>query len=246
MSIAQRAGLPEAFQTTLLVLAIALALTPYLADASIGILKVPKLTIRQRRSMKIIGPLVVALVVVLVMPLSALAPASTLQLLVADATAAGEIDVAITNRGPAAVLLTRVEIEVVRDTGARVRPALPPAAGYRVPIDDLATGAKRNLVLRHLVPPLTTERIVISPMTNRVVDVRLTLRSADGQVLSAAVRLWQGRSGGSVASFKGSRELAWFSVPVVYRRVKGGGRRPARRESTDAGADCLITRLTSV
>ncbi|HEY6141032.1 MAG TPA: hypothetical protein VI670_25020 [Thermoanaerobaculia bacterium] len=190
MSIAQRAGLPEPFQTTLLILAIVLALTPYLADVSIGILKVPKLTPRQRRSMKVIGPLAVAAAAVLVVPLPFFAPAPVLRLLVADATETGEIDLAIANEGKTAALLTRLQLEVSRDRGLRARPTLMPAATYRIPIDDLAVGASRGLMVRHLVPASATERIVIAPMTTRALDVRLRIESANGGVLEADVGLW--------------------------------------------------------
>src|SRR6185436_9622894 len=153
MSIAQRGGLPEAFQTTLLILAVVLALTPYLADVSSGILKVPRLTSGQRRSMKIVGPLTVLFMLLLVVPWPALAPVSQLRLLAADATDTGEIDVAIKNDGTSAVLLTRLEIEVLRDRGLRLRPVLAPTAAYRLRMDDLAAGSKRALTMRHLLPP---------------------------------------------------------------------------------------------
>jgi len=190
MSIAQRAGLPEAVQTTLLLLSIALALTPYLPEVSIGALIIPKLSIRQRRSMKIIGPIAVVLAIALVVPLSALAPTSKLRLLGADVDEAGQIDVVVANNGATPALLTKIELELLRDRQLRARPTLAPVAAYRIPIDRLSVGGRRSLLVRQLVLPSTAERIVIAPMTNRAVDVRLRIQSAEGDVLTADVSLW--------------------------------------------------------
>lgn len=46
MSLAERLGLPEEFQTTLLLLSLLLALAPYFADVKIGSLQVPRLSPR--------------------------------------------------------------------------------------------------------------------------------------------------------------------------------------------------------
>lgn len=194
MSIAQRVGLTDAFQTTLLILALVLSLTPYLAEVSLGPLTIPRLTVRQRRLMKIVGPLAIVLVIAIVTPLSALAPAPKLELLAADATDSGEIDIVVMNRGAAPVLLTRLEIEVIGDRGGRARPPLAPAGGYRLPVDDLPVGARRALMLRHVVVPGATERLLISPATTRAIDLRVRLREAGGRTLSTDVRLWPGPS----------------------------------------------------
>jgi|GEM_PF-5457129 len=195
MSIAQRAGLPEAVQTALLLLSIALALTPYLTEVSIGILKIPKLSMRERRSMKIIGPIAVVLAIALVAPLSALAPASKLRLLAADVDEAGQIDVVVANNGTTAALLTKIELELLRDRQLRARPTLMPTAAYRIPIDRLSVGGRRSLLVRQLVLPSTAERIVIAPMTNRALEVRLRMHTADGEVLTADVSLWPSTAG---------------------------------------------------
>jgi hypothetical protein len=196
MSIAQRIGLTDTFQTTLLILALVMALAPYLPQLSIGTLTIPKLTVRQRRLMKVVGPLALLVGIALVTPLAALAPAPRLRLLAADATGGGPIDVAVMNEGARAVLLTGLEIEVISDRGGRARPMLEPAGTYRVPVDALRVGARRAVVLRHVVPPGATERLLIAPMTTRLLDLRVTLREAGGGTLAAEVHLWPGPSRG--------------------------------------------------
>lgn len=193
MSLAERIGLPEEFQTTLLLLALLLALAPYLADIKIGSLQVPRLGPQKRRLMKVLGPLVVLSSLGLVLPVSKLLPSvSKLQLLAVDFTEAGEIDVAITNSGTAAALLTKIELEILKDHQISARPALTPTARYRIPMTGLRSGQRRSLVVRHTVLPATTERILIAPETARVLDVRIHIYAANGAVLTSDVQLWQG------------------------------------------------------
>jgi hypothetical protein len=188
MSIAGRLGLPEAVQTGLLIFAIVLALTPWLSGVTVGSWEFPKLDPRRRRVLRVIGPIAVALAIALVVPVSALRPSTTdLRLLAADVTRNGEIDVAVTNAGTSAALLTAIELEVLRERATAARPVLVTTATYRIPVDDLPAGKRRRLVVRHLVPAGATERIVIAPETTRAAAVRLTLFGADGAVLNATV-----------------------------------------------------------
>jgi hypothetical protein len=190
MSIAGRLGLPEAVQTALLVLAIVLALSPWFSGVAIGSWTFPKFDPRRRRAMRVIGPIAVALAVALVVPVSTLRPPQTdLRLLAADATADGDIDVAVANQGTSGALLTAIELEVLRERTTAVRPVLFTAATYRLPIGDLTAGQRRRRMVRHLVPAGATERIVIAPESTRAAAVRLTLFAADGSVLSSTVNL---------------------------------------------------------
>lgn len=191
-SLAQRIGLPDAFQTALLTLALLLALSPYLAGVTVGNLQIPQLAAKHRRQLRFAGPAAVAGAILLVLPLTSLAPRrqARLAFVAVDATPEGEIDVAVTNDGNAPVLITRIELEVLRDRGRKARPTLLSAAAYRIPIDDLQPGQRRSVIGRQLIAPGTTERFTIAPQTARALDVRLHLKTADGLSLSRDLSLW--------------------------------------------------------
>jgi hypothetical protein len=191
MSVAEHIGLPDAFRTTLLIVALLLALTPYLSGLAISGVQLPRLPHAQRRRFKILGPIAIAFAVALVFPIEALAPPSTrLQLLAADVTESGEIDLAIANDGTAAVLLTRMEIEVLDEHGTNVRPALIPSAHYRIAVGDLRRHQRRSVAIRHLIAPKTTERLVIAPETNRSTRIRISIYPARGTALTCILELW--------------------------------------------------------
>lgn len=189
MSVADRLGLPEAVQTALLIVGIALALTPWLAGFTIGSVQIPKLDPRRRRALRVTGPLAVLLGIALVVPVAALRPEGTdLRILAADLTANGEIDVAVTNAGTSSALLTGIELELIRERRVAARPVLRTTATYRLPIDDLGAGERRRLVVRHLVPAGATERIVIAPETTRAASIRLSLHASDGAVITSIIQ----------------------------------------------------------
>jgi hypothetical protein len=191
MSIAEWMGLPEEFQTTLLLLAILLTFTPYFAGIKIGGLQVPDLGSRKGRLMKVLGPLALLASLGLVLPVSALLPSTTkLQILAVDFTQTGEIDVAITNAGTATALLTKIEFEILKDHQVLARPVLAPTGHYRIPLDDLQQGQRRSLILRHTILPATTERILLAPEVARSLDIRMRIYCGDGGVLTADVQLW--------------------------------------------------------
>jgi Mg-chelatase subunit ChlD len=190
MSLADRLGLPHELMTALILLTIVFALAPYFAGLTLGTLQVPRLRPRARRLLRILGPLSVAAAVALVVPVAALAPQTTrLKLLAADFVD-GNIDVAIANAGTSDGLVTGIELEVLADRGGAARPALPATARYQVPIDDLQPGGKRRIVVRHLIPAGATERLLISPETARLLDVRLRIHTAGGTLLTADVPLF--------------------------------------------------------
>jgi hypothetical protein len=112
-----------------------------------------------------------------------------LRLVAVDVTAAGNIDVVVSNAGTSAALLTAIELEVIAERRIAARPELLPSAAFRVPVDDLATVGRRKLTIRQLIAPKSLERIVISPQTGRGLLVRLRIYAADGAVLSSDVDL---------------------------------------------------------
>lgn len=190
MSIAQWLGLPGDFLTALLLIAFFLTLAPYLEGVTIGSWSIPKLLPRKKRIMKIAAPIVLVVFVAAGVPLQALRASSRLRLLGADFTERGVIDVVVANSGTSAALLTRIELEILRDHRQLMRPALDASATYRVPIDDAAPGQRRAVVIRHLIAPASTERLLIAPETGRVLDVRVRVFSAEGAILTSDVRLW--------------------------------------------------------
>lgn len=190
MSIADLLGLPETVQTTLLLLALALALAPFLSGLKIGGVEIPKLDPRRRRILRIAGPASVVVAIALVVPVPALRPSpASLRLLAADALENGDIDVAVGNPGASAALLTAIELQVDRESVVAARPVLQTSATYRLPIGDLSAGQRRRLVIRHLVPAGATERFSIHPETTRAATVHLSLFAADGSVLQTLVDL---------------------------------------------------------
>jgi len=193
MSIAQWLGLSPEFWTAILLIAVCLALAPYLENMTIGAWVVPRLVPGKKRIVKIGGPLIVIVLIAAGVPLNALRPKARLELLAADATDRGQIDVVIANSGATAAVLTRIEIEVLRDHGQLMRPVLDASATYRIPLGDARAGQCRAATIRHVVPPATTERILIALETARVLDVRVRILVADGVALTGDVRLWQGR-----------------------------------------------------
>lgn len=68
-SILQKSGLPQEFGVVLLVLALIFALAPYLSGTDFGIFKIPPFSARARRRLKIIGPPLFTVLVVLFVPL---------------------------------------------------------------------------------------------------------------------------------------------------------------------------------
>jgi hypothetical protein len=127
---------------------------------------------------------------VLVLPLSWLQPPPTdLRLIAVDVTAAGDIDVVVSNAGTSAALLTAIELEVVAERSIAARPELLPGASLHIPVDDLAPGGRRALTIRQLIAPKSVERIVISPQTGRGLLLRLRIHAAGGAVLSSDVDL---------------------------------------------------------
>jgi hypothetical protein len=187
MSLATRIGLPEQFQNTVLLLGFLLALAPYLAGVKIGSLQVPTFERRKRRMMRLCGPLVflVTLALVVPVPVWLASPRPEVKVLAADVASNGDLDVVIANAGPGAALLTRIEIEVLRDLGRSARSILESSATYKIPIDALRPGQRRSLVVRHSLPAAATERILIAPRTARSLEVRLHLFLAEGGPLSA-------------------------------------------------------------
>ncbi|HEX6161603.1 MAG TPA: hypothetical protein VF111_15610, partial [Thermoanaerobaculia bacterium] len=97
---------------------------------------------------------------------------------------------AIRNSGKSAALLTRIELEMLIDRRTAVRPALTPSALYVIPMQSRGAGHRRALVIRHLIAPNTTERIIVSPATNRAMRLRIHLHAAGGEVLTGEVELW--------------------------------------------------------
>jgi hypothetical protein len=195
MSLAARLGLPEAVQTTLLIAAFVLTLTPYFAGLTVGGLQIPAILPRQQRRMRFAGPAMLVAGVALVLPVSFLQPGATdLSLMAVDVTAAGNIDVVVANAGPSPALLTAVEIELVADRGIIVRHELLPGAALRLPIDALSVGGKRKLMIRELIPSRSVERIVIAPETSRGLLLRVRIHAANGVVLTADVDLAPGGS----------------------------------------------------
>ena len=194
MSLAQRIGLPDAFQTSLLVLALLLVLAPYFAGLTVGGVQLPRLDRRRRRALKVAGPIAVIATLALVLPIAALAPPPTrLELVAADVTDAGEVDLVIANSGSGNALLTRIDLEVLVDRGAVVRPVLASSARYRIAIGDLSPGHRRGMVIRQLIPPRAIERILVDPGTNRSMRMRITIHAAGGVILTRDLELWPGR-----------------------------------------------------
>jgi len=140
------------------------------------------------------GRNVVALLMVgAVLPMEALSPPPTrLQIVACDATDDGGIDLALSNSGTAAALVTRIELEVLALRPTTVRPSLPVAASYRIEMKAPRPGSRHAVVVRHVILPKALERIVLVPQTNRAMRVRLRLFAADGAVMTRDVELWAG------------------------------------------------------
>lgn len=188
MSVAGRLGLPEAFQATVLVLVVAFALAPYFSGMTVGGVVIPRLDRRRRRTLRIAGPVAVAVAIALVVPMAGLQPRTTdLHLLAAGLTEEGDVDAVVSNSGTTAALITGIELEVVRDYNIMGRPPLASSGTYVVPVGALPAGGRRKLMVRHLVPPAGTERIIISPSTARSLTLRLHLHGADGTVLTREI-----------------------------------------------------------
>ncbi|HEX2835301.1 MAG TPA: hypothetical protein VHW00_19965 [Thermoanaerobaculia bacterium] len=190
MSIARWLGLPDAFVLAVMLLTLALTLAPYFSGMTIGSVQVPRLDIRRRRALRLIGPVLLLANLALVLPLSALNPMRTnLRLAAAEVTERGEIDLVVINSGSSAALLTAIEIEILADRGVAARPVLVETATYRVPIDGVRAGSNRRRMIRHLIPAGASERIVIAPETARALRIRVVLHAEDGTALSATLEL---------------------------------------------------------
>lgn len=191
MSIIRWLGLPPEVHVMLMIASMLLALTPYFGGAALGSVTVPRLPLRTRRSMIVGGPLLVAVVIGLGIPIAALAPRTTdLRLLAADGTDDGEISVVVRNFGTASALLTRIELEIVSDRHVAARVPLAPTARYRIPLGALPPGSSRAITIRHVIAPSATEEIRIAPETPRALELRVRIHSADGAILAMDVRSW--------------------------------------------------------
>jgi hypothetical protein len=144
---------------------------------------------RRRRLLRFAGPLLLICGVILVIPVSALRPKTILRLAAVDVNENGLIDVAVTNAEATSVLLTAIEIEVLKDHHLLGRPALASTATYRLAVGSLPAGRSRRLVIRHVIPPNATERFLIAAETTRALRIRLRIHAAGGPVLQAEVEL---------------------------------------------------------
>ncbi|HST20134.1 MAG TPA: tetratricopeptide repeat protein [Blastocatellia bacterium] len=68
-SIIKLLGLPEAFAVVLLILSLIIALAPYLPGKDFGVIKIPEFTLNTQNRLKVIGPIIFLVSLVLFLPL---------------------------------------------------------------------------------------------------------------------------------------------------------------------------------
>lgn len=73
-SIIKVLGLPEAFTAVLLIIGLILSLAPYFSGADFGLFKIPQFTDPARRRLKILGPVILLLLIMLFVPVLSLGP----------------------------------------------------------------------------------------------------------------------------------------------------------------------------
>lgn len=105
-------------------------------------------------------------------------------------TPKGLIDVTVHNKTDRQVLISRLELAVLRDFGYEVSPVLPPTATYRVPVHSLREGEKRAVAIQHIVPATQFDRFLIDVRTPRVLQIEVGLVTSENERVRGEVRLW--------------------------------------------------------
>ncbi len=167
-----RLGLPRGVAAIVIVLGITLLLQP------------------RPRNRSVAGAAIVVAALGLLLPMPARIPGTPDLQLVAAHFSRGAIDLIIANRGTAPGLLNRIEMQVIADRQSAPHRAGTALGNYTLPIDDLQTGARRSILVRHSVEAGATDQISISPATARALVVRLTVFVAGGSPMSADVPLF--------------------------------------------------------
>lgn len=167
-----RLGLPRGVAAIVIVLGITLLLQP------------------RPRNRSVAGAAIVVVAVGLLLPMRARIPGTPDLQLVAAHFRRGAIDLIIANRGTAPGLLNRIEMQVIADRRSATHRAGEALGNYTLPIDDLQTGARRSILVRHSIEAGATDQISISPATARALVVRLTVFAAGGSPMSADVPLF--------------------------------------------------------
>ena len=101
-----------------------------------------------------------------------------------------EIDVKVRNLDDDAIIINRITIQVIKDTGLIVMPALQPTAHYTVPIDDLKKGESRSLDVSHFIDGHKADRFLVALNTTRVLKIRMTLHCNKDDIVSFDKTIW--------------------------------------------------------
>jgi hypothetical protein len=107
-----------------------------------------------------------------------------LEIVKADLTELGELDVLVRNPGKESAVIHDIGVTVVEDHHQVLQPVILPSERITIPIDDLAVNATRKKGVAIEVKPNSAERFLVALETTRVLTIRLTLFYNKDQTVS--------------------------------------------------------------
>jgi hypothetical protein len=111
-------------------------------------------------------------------------PDSALEICFVHCTDDAELDVGVRNVSGADVIISEIEVVVLKDFGY-VAPELFPTARYELPVGNLGVGDRRAVRVAHVVPAGEADRILVALDDARTLLLHLILRTRNGRGASA-------------------------------------------------------------
>ena len=151
-SVIQRLALPAEFGVALLLFAFTLAIAPYFSGVDFGAVKIPELSLKTRRNLRVIGPLALAMAILLHVPFARTAPVPA-----PPTTSANDTAVTSPDTAPATATTTATATTSATATLASVEP--PPSAPQRSrSVASVPTVHRVNLIIDH---PMSEARVLL-------------------------------------------------------------------------------------
>lgn len=101
-----------------------------------------------------------------------------------------EFDVKVRNIGDIDLIINRISVTKLDDSGIGVSPILEPSAEYHIPVDDIAVGNTKSIDVSHVVHAHSADRFLIALETTNVYLLRVTLHYDKGRITFFEKQTW--------------------------------------------------------